>query len=771
MPYKYKEDKAAYMRLNQKNFPSRRNRENWPSSQKAVQREYEKKYEDTSRPTAWRSFPFIGCDGEGYNYCGHEEGCGQERTWGLGHEKTVEIIKYTNHVPGCQRYALFMTSEGEAIIDKEGLSTLECLTFVAKLSEMHPKSIHVIYGGSYDANMMLKDLDYKHLTWLQKNKRVRWRNFRIEYVPRKFFRVAEYDKDDRRPWKEQKPIRSTTLWDVIGFFQGPFVSAIKKYFPDEQEQLELELDAIIEGKSRRSQFTDEELESFVIPYTFREVNALVSLMERLRQCFVEADIRVKRWDGAGAVAAAFLMKSHVKQYYAELPKDVERAAQTAYSGGRIEQLQIGHTEAIEEFPDGWDHSFEEYPDGWVYHYDEIGAYPDKMGRLPILLGGQWIHDTSPDNLLPLSPYTMYKIYWDYKYAYDTDGTRRRRGKPLHLHPFFYRQPWNSPRVYYPSRGYSWVWEPELAVALKWNKFLRGKIVFFEKWQFVPASDYKPFHFVEGLYQRRLELKAQGKGAQHAFKLGVNSFYGKTAQTEGFRYRDDQLRKPPFYNLMYAGLITSYTRADMFDAAMQSPEDIIAIATDGVFSRVPLDLDLGKGLGQWEFEALRKFTSVQAGIWFAETASGEKIERYRGFNSGAITEDMVFQGWQDGKDNIPIKTQRFITLGNAIASEERVKNYWRVWDNTPRRLDIMPMSGKRIANYYPKDYHVACQTMLPLDVENPHWFDHKIHDVANLDETFLSKQHPLPWEMYEMTDKEVENEDFYRDQWDVIESDL
>ncbi len=647
--------------------------------------------------------------------------------------ETREFIAWDGEgadIDGQHTYVLLKNNKGDEMVRPSGIDTYQALKFLVETKQRYPNATHVIFGGSYDVNMMLKDLTYKHIKMLQENKRVFWKNFNIHYIPRKYFMVSMYPPQigDKR---KIKPIATICMWDVIGFFQGAFVKSLKEYFPNEEEQKELHIPEIEAGKLRRGTFTPQELENFIIPYTQYEVDALVALMNKLRANFEEAGIRLSRWDGAGAAAAAVLNKYGVKQYYPKdlEVKDLEQAGQVAFGGGHVEMYKYGHTKED------------------IHHYDVIGAYPSVMPILPNLANGEWTHKRSPEDLHPNKNYfSMYKIYWDYRKRINSRGNWIEDDENV-IYPFFYRRPWRDPRVYYPRQGYSWVWQPELEAALRYYNELGGELKVLEKWEYVPGDSVKPFAFVSDLYQKRLEYKAKGMGAALALKLAVNSLYGKMAQTVGYDIKDGD-KRPPYYNILYAGYVTSSIRAKMFEAMMQAPDYIIAVATDGLWSMKPLKLDIGKGLGQWEYEKLLSFTSVQAGVYFAKKADNEEVYHYRGFNQGSISEKDVISAWTRRDYTINVPTRRFVTMGTAVASEERFKTKWRTWDEMSRSLDLFPGGGqKRSGHSLPDGRPTPNASFEMVDCEL-NWmmrFEDEIKSVNMLTEKWLSRKHPLPWD--------------------------
>src|SRR5215469_13346570 len=204
-------DKYDLTRAEREQARKSNNRTVWKSSQRENRKRYDKAYEENTRERIYRSGKFVAVDGEGVNSCGSDEPCGEQVVINAK-------IRYRNHKPGCQRYALLMSSEDEGISNIEGLPTKECLDYLLDLKSDNPGCIFVIFGGSYDGNMILKDLPRSYIQLLQKKKQVYWRNYRIAYVARKYFQVSELQR-----WRDSEgkrvTIRTITLWDVIGFFQ------------------------------------------------------------------------------------------------------------------------------------------------------------------------------------------------------------------------------------------------------------------------------------------------------------------------------------------------------------------------------------------------------------------------------------------------------------------------------------------------------------------------------------------------------------------------
>jgi hypothetical protein len=111
--------------------------------------------------------------------------------------------------------------------------------------------------------------------------------------------------------------------------------------------------------------------------------------------------------------------------------------------------------------------------------------------------------------------------------------------------------------------------------------------------------------VEPLYDYRQSIGSQGPG--YPIKLGINALYGKLAQRKG---------NGKYHNMIWAGLITALTRAKLMEGIALAPDQIIMVATDAVYSLVPLPLDVGKRLGQWEMAELNDLFIVQPGLYWS-----------------------------------------------------------------------------------------------------------------------------------------------------------
>ena len=666
--------------------------------------------------TKFKTAPFIAWDGEGANI----------------------LDLYKPHVYN-HTYVLLMNSEGDVTSNPAGLSSVDCFRTLLDSSRKNPKAINVIFGGSYDANMMLKDVPIELLRKLHAGKRIIWKYsirevYSIEYRARRELFIGRFEsKRFSSKVSKSGQIRYTAnyssmirLWDVFGFFQGPFLAALKKYFTP-NELNELGYDSIADGKARRSDFNTNELQDFIIPYTTLEVTALVALMNRLREHLIDAKIPVNRWDGAGAVASSVLKSRKIKEHFQELPLGVVDAVRRSYSGGRIEAIKYGYVAPLANYNTNTSVR--------VYHDDLISAYPSAMPDLPSMVNGHWKHAAGHD-LLPIasSPWAIFNVSWSFP---DKDA--------LPFYPFFMRYIDGS--IYYPFRGRNWIYSPEMYAALEMIPDLQKYMRISEIFTFEPGTDALPFWFVKEMFELRKLWKAQGKGGEKVLKLAYNSFYGKLAQHLGYEQGG---RIPPFFNLFYAGLITSITRSKLFRAAMQAPHDIIAFSTDGIWSTSKLDLERGDGLGQWEHDELAGMLLAQSGVYWSYNLDGSINHFSRGFDKDALTPDVILDAWRAGMQAVDIPTTRFVTLGSALASEERFYSKWRSWDTRPRTLHIRAIGKRQDVLDYTQKYSIGgpAKGLIPTRAANCPMLTsmYDIHDRKHPYNDYHTLSYPIdvPW---------------------------
>jgi hypothetical protein len=164
----------------------------------------------------------------------------------------------------------------------------------------------------------------------------------------------------------------------------------------------------------------------------------------------------------------------------------------------------------------------------------------------------------------------------------------------------------------------WVYRDEYLAGER----LFPEVQFEEAWVYEAHCDCRPFAKIPEYYLYRLKIGKEGRGI--TIKLGVNSCYGKLAQSIG---------NAVFNSWLWAGMITSGCRAQALDmlALHKDWRNMLMIATDGIATRErlvpPVPLDTGtfrtldgtvntKPLGGWEWKGMPQgMFFARPGIYF------------------------------------------------------------------------------------------------------------------------------------------------------------
>jgi hypothetical protein len=185
------------------------------------------------------------------------------------------------------------------------------------------------------------------------------------------------------------------------------------------------------------------------------------------------------------------------------------------------------------------------------------------------------------------------------------------------------------RLFWPARGRGTYWSIELEAAANLGC---DSVRIGPGWRYHRACACKPFAWVDELYRYRKSLVCddgtEDKLRGHPIKLAINSLYGKLAQRVG---------NPRFGNMIWAGLITAWTRAKLIEAAALDPGAVLMLATDGILSKRLLPLDFGGELGQWTKEEHGGVFLVQPGLYWGPKKPAKRKLKTRGAASRYFVE--------------------------------------------------------------------------------------------------------------------------------------
>lgn len=515
--------------------------------------------------------------------------------------------------PHLLRYMAAVSEDGK-LWDKhapDGLSTLDCLATIMAI----PAAATIVgFSLGYDHTHWLRDLSDRNLYRLfHEETRVKVRNGRRYY---KAIRHGEYrlnymnGKLTVRLGKEAR-----VIWDIWRFFQSAFTVALVRWGIATAEQLAA-MQAMKDARGSAGwDITEDER-----AYCRDECGMLCRLMRALLDAHDNAGLVLKDYYGAGSSSSAMLRVMGIKKHMVPVPEEISDAVKRAFFGGRFENSIIGPVECC------------------VHSADISSAYPYQTAKLPCLKHGQWVHAKTASNAA-IAKADAALVSWSLP-----------EGTGLTVPEW---APWpvrtKDGSIIYPAAALGgWTWGNEWLAGLR----LAPGAVMREAWLYHTGCDCHPFARIVDYYVERLKLGKDGKGL--AIKLAINGVYGKLAQTKG--------RNPPFQSFVWAGIITSNTRAMLLDAIDSS---VIMVATDGIFSTRPLTLakpiDTGTGpdkpLGGWETKLYKDgIFAARPGIYWPLHTDDLGDIKARGIGKALVRRKRpeIMQAFADGKTELTLE---------------------------------------------------------------------------------------------------------------------
>ena len=637
-----------------------------------------------------------------------------------------------------QPYMLFGNSDGLSI-EAEELTTESCLALIL---QGDPDVINFGFAFNYDVNQILWNLSTGKMNWLARHGKVKYKGYRIEWVPGKWFQVG-------RVQGNKKTIK---IYDVFHFFNVALVTndpknpgALDKYEIGTPEQRAW----LADMKKARPQFSWAEIQK-VKEYWILEGELMVALMDHIRVLFADAGMYITTWHGPGAVARYMLNGRKVKDAQNDLRKShpfVWLAARFAFSAGRFEQFRAGlHL-------------------GDVWNYDIHSAFPYAIQFLPDLNKGHWEYTRNVDrNAISEYDFAVFQI--DYAYS----GTDKKFPHPL------FRRLVND-NICWPDKVRGWYWAPEASL-VKDNPDAR----FNEAWIF-HSDGSKPMAWIADIYDTRERLKSMGNPMEYPFKLGMNSCYGQFAQRAG--WQNQKVPGPPRYHqLEWAGYITSMCKRMVYLVAKWCWDRgaLVTIDTDAVCStiRIPNEIlpnGIGPRLGQWEESRADGILLWQSGFYWLKKGDDWTKCRTRGAPRGTIP---IERAWESLPTLEPIKYDKKMFVGYGMSRQLHLFHKWRSWIARPTEVTFGGR-GKRqhLSRACPKCNHenfgmeqsgwndqLHLLRPMPPYVEHNYW--EKTFEQPG--DQYWSMKHKLPWVSLDKDDIE-EYEDFDEDIDEAIWEDI
>lgn len=507
------------------------------------------------------------------------------------------------------------------------LSTLDCLELIYKVGCEHRNAIHVSFSFGYDVNQIIKDLPLRALHVLRTYGKVRYMDYLIEHVPRKWFVVT----------KNRIQVK---IFDTFLFFNSKLGTALRKYKIGTDE----ELDRIDKGKEERPNFSWLDID-FIEQYWNVENQLFKQLMDKLRDIIFGAGRFITSWHGPGALASYALRTNGVSAHMDKgIPEEINLCARYAMFGGRFQAFQAGFYE------------------GPVYDRDINSAYAYAFSRLPSLANGKWRFDPYPDREeCKRVRLGLYHI-------------RYRRKMSLLPTPLPHRD--KDGHVSYPSITEGWFHASEASLVCN-----DPNAEFLGAWIFEDDGQY-PFAWIVDSFNQRLDMQIQGNPCEKTIKWELAALYGQAAQRAGW---ENYNGPPPWHQLEWAGCVTAECRSMLYTAASKARQSIVSMDTDGFISLSPVNAlpnGIGEGLGEWKCEEYTGILYLQNGIYWLRNGDGEWMSpKSRGIPRKKLNFDEVINAIRQNR-NLEVSQHMFIGYGLALRGQ---MEKWRKWVDVPRTI--------------------------------------------------------------------------------------
>jgi len=383
----------------------------------------------------------------------------------------------------------------------------------------------------------------------------------------------------------------------------------------------------------------------VMAYCHEECRDMAQLAHKLVNAHDAVGLKLRSYYGAGSTAGAMLKVMGILEQLVPCPNVMNDALACAFFGGRFENSVIG---AIA---------------GPVYNYDISSAYPYQQCFLPCLMHGKWERSTKRKSVEgSTASLVHYRL-------------RRISPEDYSWGPFPFRTKNGS--ICFPiNSGGGWIWKDEYLMGEK----LFPHVEYLESWNYHTECDCQPFKNISPYYLERLRIGKEGPGI--VLKLGMNSCYGKLAQSVG---------NAIFNSWAWAGMITSGTRAQILEllGLHKDRANLLMVATDGIYTRerlvtpTPRDTqtavkvfdevakkEVFKPLGGWEEKPVPQGVFVaRPGIYFPMSPTKDELKqvRGRGVGKGVVLENWsrIVASWEAHRDSRPTHMTRDVA-----------REYWR-----------------------------------------------------------------------------------------------
>lgn len=461
----------------------------------------------------------------------------------------------------------------------------------------------VCYNLKYDESSMLQWLTPEELKTLWKNNKVKVGDITVKTIPHKCLTIS-------------KKGHSCAFYDMYNFYQGSLNYNAKKYLG--KEKLDIETKVFTED------YVNEKFHE-IAKYCVQDAILVKELADLIIGKFESFGVYPKKLYSTAYISYQYFSKKtkyQTVQKYWKTDKKLLDFALQSYNGGKFEVTRKGT--------------------GYYYEYDLVSAYPYEIANLVSLEHA--------------------RVVWDKKYRKEAVyGFIHCKMKINIKTPSSVAFKINNTCVFFAGYLQKTITKKEYEYLIESG----SEIDIIEAvWIHVDKKEYPYKKEIESLVLKKKDFKAAGFELDtHTVKIFLNSLYGKFCQLIETK---DGYNASTCWNPIYATVITANCRIKVSRMQKLYPQ-IIAVHTDSLISTEKLPIEIGKELGQFDFECEGKGLILGCGIYQIGSKS-----RFRGFpieedlfklfdqNKKIISinhthvnswREVAFHGWEHDKINL------------------------------------------------------------------------------------------------------------------------
>ena len=485
------------------------------------------------------------------------------------------------------------------------------------------------YNIDYDFRAIIRYLPEELLLELYNENKVKFHNFEIKYLPKKYFSISR----NKYVW---------VYYDISQFFQGGLDKNAKKYLNNECKD---DINATVLG-SNLQYWKDHKKE--IIKYCKQDCKLTAQLADLFYQnLWKEIKFNPSKPYSSGSISQEYFVNNTFIPVIKNIPESVLKLHQDNYRGGRIEILQRGYFDNLKS-------------------YDIKSAYPAQMVKLLDYSAGKWKRTTDFDDNFHGIYEIEYNCYDDY----------------IGLFP----QNFNNLTVYPNGEGLKTVVNEQELIFLQNNSNIADFKVL-NGYQFIPFREIYPYRdLIMQLFHEKESTYDENK--RMIYKLFINSIYGKTAQAI-YDKKTKKFRTGKLYNPVYSNRITSLTRLELMKNALNISKDVIGFSTDSI--QTTKEIKTGSKLGDFTFEYNAKNSVIlMSGIRY--TDDKQKIRGFGNRLSLDETSETKYNladvlEMNPEKSKIPVYIKKPVTLFQGLKYSKYSTEDINVFMTSEKILDI------------------------------------------------------------------------------------